>query len=84
MVVGNDEVIIKRKSWDEATHRDDLHTAESLILSGFLEKCSLHDGRLFQMILFAERASVFGCYVQRVLIQMGLLKLIEVNIAFNV
>lgn len=84
MVVGNDEVIIKRKSWDEATHRDDLHTAESLILSGFLEKCSLHDGRLFQMILFAERASVFGCYVQRVLIQMELLKLIEVNIAFNV
>ena len=37
MVADNDEVIIKRKSWDEASHRDDVHTAESLILSGFLE-----------------------------------------------
>ena len=37
MVADNDEVIIKLKSWDEATHRNDVHTAESLILSGFLE-----------------------------------------------
>ena len=37
MVVGNDEVIIKRKSRDEATHRDDVQTIESLILSEFLE-----------------------------------------------
>ena len=29
------------------------------------------------MILVAPRASVFGCYVQRVLIQMGLLKVIK-------
>ena len=29
------------------------------------------------MILVAERASVFDCYVQRVLIQMGLLKAIN-------
>lgn len=27
----SDEVIIKRKTWNEATHRDDVHTAESLI-----------------------------------------------------
>ena len=32
MVADNDEVIIKRKSWDKDTHRDDVHTAESLIL----------------------------------------------------
>lgn len=31
------------------------------------------------MILVAERALVFDCYVQRVLIQMGLLKRMEVN-----
>ena len=37
MVADNDEVIIKRKSYDETTHRNDVHTAESLILSGFLE-----------------------------------------------
>ena len=37
MVTDSDEVIIKRKSWNEATHRDDVHTAKSLILSGFLE-----------------------------------------------
>lgn len=36
MDADNDEVIIKRKSWDEATHRDDVHTVKSLILSGFL------------------------------------------------
>ena len=37
IVAKNDEVIIKLKSWDEATQRDDLHTAESLILSRILE-----------------------------------------------
>lgn len=31
------------------------------------------------MILVAERATVFDCYVQRVLIQTGLLKWMEVN-----
>ena len=36
------------------------------------------------MILVASGASVFDCHVQRVLIQMGLLKLIEVNKVFNV
>jgi len=35
MDTDNDEVIIKRKSWNEATHRDDVHTTESLILSEF-------------------------------------------------
>jgi hypothetical protein len=35
MDADNDEVIIKRKSSDEATHRNDVHTAESLILSAF-------------------------------------------------
>lgn len=37
MDADSDEVIIKRKTWDEAAHRDDVHMAESLILSGFLE-----------------------------------------------
>ena len=36
------------------------------------------------MILVAPGASVFDCYVQRVLIQTGLLKLIEVNKIVNV
>lgn len=36
------------------------------------------------MILVAPGASAFDCYVQRVLIQMGLLKLIEVNKVVNV
>ena len=36
------------------------------------------------MILVALGASVFDCYVQRVLIQMGLLKFIDVNKVFNV
>jgi hypothetical protein len=36
------------------------------------------------MILVAWSASVSDCYVQRVLIQMGLLKLIEGNKVFNV
>lgn len=31
------------------------------------------------MILVASEASIYDCYVQRVLIQMGLLKLIEIN-----
>ena len=37
MDADSDEVIIKRKAWNEATHQDDVHTAESLILSEFLE-----------------------------------------------
>lgn len=37
MVADNDEVIIKRKSWDEVTCRDDVHTSKNLILSGFLK-----------------------------------------------
>ena len=36
MDADNDEVIIKRKACNEATHRDDVHTAKSLILSEFL------------------------------------------------
>ena len=36
MDADSDEVIIKRKSWDEATHRNDVHTVKSLTLSGFL------------------------------------------------
>lgn len=36
MVADNDEVIIKRKASYIAGVRDDVHTAESLILSGFL------------------------------------------------
>ena len=36
------------------------------------------------MILVAVGVSVFDCYVQRVLIQIGLLKLIEANKVFNV
>lgn len=36
MDADNDEVIIKRKSCDEAIHWDDVHTAKILILSGFL------------------------------------------------
>ena len=84
MDADNDEVIIKRKSWDEATHRDDVYMAKSLILSRFFRKCSLHNDRSVQMILVALEASVFDCYVQRVLIQMGLLKFIEVNKVVNV
>ena len=37
MVADNDEIIIKQKAWNEAAHRNDVHTAESLILSRFLE-----------------------------------------------
>ena len=37
MDADNDEVIIKRKAWNAATHQDNVHTAECLILSGFLE-----------------------------------------------
>lgn len=44
---------------------------------GIFRECLLHDDRLFQMILVAAGALVFDCYVQRVLIQMGLLKLIK-------
>lgn len=36
------------------------------------------------MTLVASGASVFDCYIQRVLIQMGLLKFIEVNKVVNV
>ncbi len=36
------------------------------------------------MILVALGASIFKCYVQRVLIKMGLLKFIEVNKVVNV
>ena len=36
------------------------------------------------MILVALGASIFDCHMQRVLIQMGLLKSIEVNKVFNV
>ena len=36
------------------------------------------------MILVASGASVFDCYVQRMFIQMELLKLIEVNKVVNV
>lgn len=36
------------------------------------------------MILVAPGTSIFDCYIQRALIQMGLLKLIEVNKVFNV
>ena len=36
MDADNDEVIIKRKTWDEATHRDDVHTAKNLINQGLL------------------------------------------------
>ena len=36
MDVDNDEVIIKRKSWDEAAYRNDVHTAKIRILLGFL------------------------------------------------
>ena len=36
------------------------------------------------MILVAWGASVFDCYIQRVLIQIRLLKLIEVNKVVNV
>lgn len=36
------------------------------------------------MIIAALGASFSICYVQRVLIQMGLLKLIEVNKEFNI
>ena len=36
MVADNDEVIIKRKSRNEATHRDDVHTVKSLINQVFL------------------------------------------------
>lgn len=60
--------------------KKDVHTVEILILSGFL----LHDDRLSQMIFVASGASVFDCYMQWELIQMGLLKLIEVNKVFNV
>ena len=36
------------------------------------------------MILVAWYASIFDCYVQMLLIQMGLLKLIEANKVVNV
>lgn len=36
------------------------------------------------MILVASKESVFDCYVQRVFIKMGLLKLIEGNKVVNV
>lgn len=34
MDADNNKVIIKRKTWNEATHRDDVHIAESLINHG--------------------------------------------------
>ena len=77
MVADNDEVIIKLKSRNEATHRNDVHIVKSLILSRFFRKCSLHNDRSVQMILVAAGASAFDCYVQRVSIQMGLLKSIK-------
>lgn len=84
MVIENDEVIIKRKLWDEATHWNDVYTAESLILSSLLWNVRYMMTGMFQMTLIAPGASVFECYVQRVFIQMGLLKLIEVNKVVNV
>lgn len=47
-------------------------------------KCSLHNGRPVQRILVASRASFSDCYVQRVPIQMGLLKQMEVNKVVNI
>ena len=83
MGADSDEFIIKLKSWNEAAYRNDVHTAKALFNRVFSE-CSSHNDRLCQMILVAPGASVFDCYVQRVLIQMGLLKLIEVNKVVNV
>lgn len=77
MNVDNDEVIIKRKARYIAGVRDDVHTAESLILSELLRNVRYMMTGLFQMILVALEASVFDCYVQRVLIQIGLLKTIK-------
>ena len=36
MNADNDEVIIMRKSWSIDTHKNDVHTAESLINQGLL------------------------------------------------
>ena len=77
MVVDNDEVIVKRKASYIAGVRNDVHIVKSLILSRFFRKCSSHNDRSVQMILVAAGASAFDCYVQRVSIQMGLLKAIK-------
>ena len=77
MDADNDEVIIKRKARYIAGVRDDVYTVKILILSGFLENVRYMMTGLFQMILVAPGASAFDCYVQRVLIQMGLLRAIK-------
>lgn len=84
MDADNDEVIIKRKSNYIVGVWDDVHTAKSLILFDFLGNVRYMMTGVFQMILVAPGASVFECYVQRMLIQMGLLKFIEVNKVVNV
>ena len=77
-------LIIKRKASYIVGVWDDVHTEKSLILPETFRTCSLHNGRPVQMGIVVPGASVFDCYVQRVFIQMGLLKLIEVNKVFNV
>ena len=63
IVADNDEVIIKRKSSDEATHRNDVHTSESLILSAFSRnvlymvtglsnRYQLDENRYFQIAMY--------------------------------
>ena len=77
MDADNDEVIIKRKSNYIVGVWDDVHTAKSLILLDFLGNVRYMMTGVFQMILVAWQASVFDCYVQRVLIQTGLLESIK-------
>lgn len=61
-----------------------MSTRQKPDLIGVFRECSLHDDKSFKMIIVTVGASIFDCYVQRVFIQMGLLKLIEVNKVVNV
>lgn len=84
MDTDSDEVIIKRKPWSKDVYKYDVHIAESLINQGLLRNvCYIMVGSV-QMILVGCKWSFFDCYVQRVFIQMGLLKPVEVDKVFNV
>ena len=80
MDVNSDYFIIKTKAM---TWRM-MSTPRKVDKSRTFEKCSLQKDRFVQMILVGWKLSFSDCYVQKVSIQMGLLKLIEVNKVFNI
>ena len=51
MIADSDYLIIKQKSWDETTHRNDVHTAKSLINQVLLGNVRSMMAGLFQKIL---------------------------------